>query len=81
MLIRLTYSTIDRYRKAGVFKTLKGAQKFAHRWVGPHPEVSETFRYAVSADGVGKLTVDGVSFAELFPDHTGDDCHCRQETK
>lgn len=70
--IRVTYSTIDRFRKTAKFKTLKGAQKFAQKYVGAHPEISLTFGYAVSDDGVGKVTVRGCKLQELFPEPAED---------
>jgi hypothetical protein len=68
MEITVIYESIDRCRKTRKFKTLKGAQKHAQKWVGLHPEISTTFQYAVSGDGVGKITVDGAAVADLFPD-------------
>lgn len=73
--IKVKYTSIDRCRKAGTFGTLRGAQKFAQRWVGRHPEIGEVFQYAVCANGVGKVTVQGATLAELFPGH-GDGCDC-----
>lgn len=64
MEIKITYSTVDRFVKVGRYKTLKGAQAFAHKWVGEHPEMGST--YAVSGDGVGKVTVTGCTLKELF---------------
>jgi hypothetical protein len=66
--IKLHYSTMDRFSKSASFKTLAGAQKFAHKWVGKHPDISETFGYAVSMYGDGKITFRGVTSAELFPE-------------
>ena len=62
------YSSIDGYSKTGRFVTLKGARDFARKWVGEHPEIGST--YAVSADGVGKVTVTGCAVADLFPPAT-----------
>jgi hypothetical protein len=64
-MITVRYSSIDRYRKTRKFKTLAGARRFAHTWVGEHPDLGST--YAVSFDGIGKVTVDGATLAELFP--------------
>jgi hypothetical protein len=58
MIIRVCYSSIDRFRKVATFKTLAGARKFAQKWVGQHPEIGS--HYAVSGDGVGKITVEGL---------------------
>ena len=55
--IRVHYSSIDRFSESRRFKTLTGAQKYAQKWVGPHPDQGGT--YAVSFDGVGKVTVSG----------------------
>lgn len=66
IVVRLT--TIDHYHKRGKFKTLEGARKFAHRYVGPHPDISATFGYAVGAYGDAKITWEGCTAAELFPE-------------
>lgn len=66
--IVVRYSSIDRCHKRGTFRTLAGARKFAHRWVGPHPDVSLHFGYAVSDDGIGKVTWEGCTADELFPE-------------
>lgn len=66
MIITVRYSTIDRFSKRAKFKTLAGARKFAHHWVGAHPEIGSY--YAVSGDGIGRITVSGASLADLFPE-------------
>jgi hypothetical protein len=63
--MKITYRTIDGFRMSRSFKTIKGARAFAHKYVGEAPEIGS--RYAVSADGIGKITVEGVSFRDLFP--------------
>lgn len=68
MNIHVTYRSIDRYTKSAEFKTLAGAQKFAQKWVGKTPELSIGFGYAVSGDGIGKITCSGCAIADLFPD-------------
>jgi len=65
--ITIRYTSIDRCHKTSTFKTLKGAQRFAYKWVGETPEISVTFQYAVSGDGVGKVTWEGCTAKELFP--------------
>jgi hypothetical protein len=65
-MIKVTYSSIDRYRVSRVYKTLERARKFAQDWVGKHPEIGS--HYAVSGDGIGKVTVVGATLRELFPD-------------
>lgn len=64
-MIKVRYSSIDRFSKTGTFKTIESARKFAWKWVGRHPELG--WGYAVSADGVGKVTVEGATLADLFP--------------
>jgi hypothetical protein len=64
-LIKVRYSSIDRFSKVSTFKTLAGARKFAAHWIGETPELGST--YAVSADGIGKITVDGATLLDLFP--------------
>lgn len=74
MTITVRYTSIDRCSKSAKYKTLEGAQKFAQKWVGKTPEISWQFFYAVSGDGVGKVTVSGedkngkpVTIFDLFP--------------
>lgn len=62
--ISVTYSSIDRFRQTRSFRTLAAARSYAARWVGAHPEFGSS--YAISDDGVGKITVRGASLAELF---------------
>jgi len=65
--IKVSYSAVDapNRRATRTYATLKGAMTFAHNWVGPHPEIGSG--YAVSGDGIGKVTVRGATLAELFP--------------
>ena len=66
-VIKVKHSSVDsRGGKWRSFKTLRGARKFAHYWVGPHPEIG--FKYAVSGDGIGKIEVEGVELRKLFGD-------------
>ena len=64
--IKVIYNAIDGARDTREFKTLSGAKVFAHKAIGPHPEIGST--YAVSGDGVGKIEVFGATLAELFPE-------------
>ena len=68
MHIKVTYSTIDRFRKVARFVKIENARAFAHKWVGPHPEIGSG--YVVSGDGIGKIQVEGATLAELFPERT-----------
>ena len=63
MTITVTYSSIDHFRKTRSFKTIEGARKFAIRCVGT-PDIGS--HYAVSFDGIGKITVEGCTLRELF---------------
>lgn len=63
--IKLSYRTVDRFSETRRFKTLKGARKYAHRRVGAHPDYTW---YAVDAYGTGRLTCEGCTMAELFPE-------------
>jgi hypothetical protein len=63
-MIKVTYTSIDHCRKVGTFKTLAGARTFAQKWVGKRAEIGSA--YAISDDGVGKITVDGCSLQALF---------------
>lgn len=71
-MITVRYSSIDGVRKLKRFKTLAGARRFAHKYVGPHPEISSWGQYAVSFDGVGKITMSGpdMSLKDLFPEES-----------
>jgi hypothetical protein len=63
--ITLTVRTVDHWRETRRYKTLKGARKFAHSIVGPHPDTGGG--YAVSFYGDAVLVFDGASYNELFP--------------
>lgn len=63
--IIVNYLAVDGASMRRKYKTLKGAQKFAHRFVGAHPEIGSY--YAISGDGVGRVTCAGCTLRELFP--------------
>jgi hypothetical protein len=65
MNVTVRYAAVDGFRQTRKFKTLAGAQRFAQKWVGETPEVCR--HYAVSGDGVGKVTVEGCLIDQLFP--------------
>jgi hypothetical protein len=65
-MIKLRFTTLDGIRKTKSFKTLAGARKAAQGWVGADAEIGMS--YAVSADGVVKVTAEGCSLQELFSD-------------
>jgi hypothetical protein len=64
MLIKIRFSTIDGVARTHSFKTLAGARKFAADKVGPQDV--EGGHYAVSNDGVAKVTWAGCTRSELF---------------
>jgi len=76
MEISVTYESIDHCRKTRKFKTLKGAQAFAQKYVGKHPEMGSF--YAVSGDGVGKITAHGVNLTDLFQSEAESVGCCRE---
>jgi hypothetical protein len=58
---------VDGFSKRKSFKTLAGARKYAIGMLGKYPSFGSY--YAVSDDGVGKITViDGVALRDLFGD-------------
>ena len=63
--IVVDYSSIDGGHTRRTFKSVRGARSFAHKWVGEDADLGS--HYAVSSDGIGKVTVAGASLAELFP--------------
>ncbi len=63
--IRLRYSSVDGHAEEKTFSSVADAQRFAHHWIGPHPEIGRG--YAVSGDGIGKIEARGISLAALFP--------------
>jgi hypothetical protein len=67
MEIKVRYESIDSYGrgKSKTFTDLAKAQAYAQKWVGKHPEIGSG--YAVSGDGIGKVTCRGCTLNELFP--------------
>ena len=63
--ITVHYEAIDGFRQTRTFKTLAGARKYVQRRVGAHPTSGGW--YLVSDDGVGRVMVEGASYAALFP--------------
>lgn len=65
-MIRLRMLAVDNAKASASFKTLKGAQKWAAKWVGEHPVFGSY--YAVSDDGVCTvIPLEGVTLEALFP--------------
>jgi len=67
--ISVFYSSVDRpsRRVKRTYTSIERASEFARHWIGNHPEIGSS--YAVSSDGVGKITVKGATLQELFPEH------------
>jgi hypothetical protein len=63
--IRLSFRSVDGAHWTRSYKTLKGARKEAQRYLGTGPDLGSY--YAISADGIVRLTVDGCKLADLFP--------------
>lgn len=67
-MIILTYSSIDGVSKTHAFTgpyQLAAAKVWAQRWLGRNAELGRN--YAVSGDGIGKITVTGAELVDLFP--------------
>ena len=62
--ITLRYESVDGFREAKKFTTLKGARAYAKRRIGNPFDIGSY--YAVSADGIGRLEAEGASLAELL---------------
>jgi len=64
--IHVTYQSIDHFTQTKKYRALSQARRFAQKWIGRHPEIGTS--YAVSSDGVGKITVSGdATLNDLFP--------------
>jgi len=63
-MIKLRFRTLDGIRKTKTFKTVAGARKAAHDWVGKDADVG--IGYAVSTDGVVTVSVDGATLDDIF---------------
>jgi hypothetical protein len=63
------YRSVDGCAIEETFHLLCDAQRFAHHWIGAHPEIGRG--YAISGDGIGRIKAWGVSLAALFPAPTG----------
>ena len=67
-MITVWYHSIDGVYKHRVFKNLDEARAYAWHWIGKHATTSMTFGYAVSDDGIGKITCSGCKINDLFPE-------------
>ena len=64
-MITVHYSSIDGVSTKRAFKTVSAARAYALDYVGTGAEVSRS-GYAVSSDGVGKISVEGIDLHELL---------------
>lgn len=64
-LLSVTYESIDGVDKTKSFADIKQARKFAQHYLGETPELGSF--YAVSGDGIGKITCSGCKLTDLFP--------------
>jgi hypothetical protein len=69
-VIRVRYSTIDRFSESKRFKTLKGARAYVARRLGTSYDLGGN--YAVSGDGVGKLMANVPMTLLVAPETSGD---------
>lgn len=63
-VITIRYSAIDGFSATKKYKKIENARKYAKERIGDHPEFGGG--YAVSDDGVGKITCHGCTLQELF---------------
>lgn len=63
-MITVTLISVDGFRKTKTYKTIAAARKFAVEYVGETPEFGSN--YAVAADGVATIYVDGCTLKQLF---------------
>ncbi|TRD15772.1 hypothetical protein [Palleronia caenipelagi] len=64
MMMTVIYESVDGCRREGKFSEIEDARTFAVKWVGHNPDIGGG--YAVSADGIGKVTTEGLTLEELF---------------
>ncbi len=62
--ITVYYRAIDGYTETGLFTNLEDATVYAHNKVGVKADLG--FNYAVSFDGVGKVTVVGCALTDIW---------------
>ena len=65
--ITMRYRAVDGASNVRKFQTIASARKFADKWVGPQHAEDCASGYAVSADGVGRVTWDGCTASDLWP--------------
>ena len=74
-LIKINYRTVDGCRQYKSYKTLAGAAKWFSEWFGDVYDFGPGAYSAVTFDGIGRATIDGVvdgrrvSFEDLRADN------------
>jgi hypothetical protein len=63
--IQVLYQAIDGYSETRGYATVEAAREWPQRMIGAHPDMGS--HYAVSFDGVGKVSVAGCTLDDLFP--------------
>lgn len=58
--------SVDDGHRSRRFNNIESARAWAKTWLGPYFDISYTFGYAISGDGVCKITCEGVSIFELL---------------
>lgn len=62
--IEIRYRACDGFSAVKKFKTLAGARRYAQKMVDTAVEFGPY--YAVSFDGIGRITVTGIDIKKLF---------------
>lgn len=65
---KVRYESCDGCSKTRTFKTKKGVMKFIEDWVG-RGEISHSFNYMVSGDGIGKVVGLNFKLTDLYPEN------------
>jgi len=60
---------IDDFRECKNFGNLEDTREYCSKVLGIHFDISEQLGYAISGDGINRLTVEGATWQELFPNH------------
>jgi hypothetical protein len=59
------YQATDGHTKEETFTNVEELKRWIDKWVGLDGEISDTFNYIVSNDGVGRIHVKGLNQGEL----------------
>jgi len=62
--MKIFYESIDGYTEAKEFTDIIKAKEYAKECVGSYYNIG--FFYAISNDGVGKITCEGITLKELL---------------